>query len=190
MPVTQSRRSGDQDAPHRGMTGGSCTACEQMHVSAETACETVHKALPRKRRRTCPGPCCPVAALNSTTGSAVTWPRCFALMPCVFAARGLQCRLPARRCPASAPGWPPGTALARRAARTYRASASRSAWHDRRSSRSPAQCSPARSGAVPSPSALLLMRCRKGQRVVRMVSDSDPRTLAEYVMHCPKIFVR
>jgi len=44
--------------------------------------------------------------------------------------------------------------------------------------------------AVPSPSASLLMRCRKGQRVVRMVSDSDPRTLAEYVMHCPKIFVR
>jgi hypothetical protein len=44
--------------------------------------------------------------------------------------------------------------------------------------------------AVPSLSASLLMRCRKGQRVVRMVSDSDPRTLAENVRHCPKIFVR
>lgn len=58
--------------------------------------------------------------------------------------------VPSARSPVSCvrPGWPPGTALARRAARSYRASASRSAWHDRRSSRSPAQCSPARRGGT------------------------------------------
>jgi hypothetical protein len=34
-----------------GMTGRSCTVCGRMRVSAETTCESVHKALPRKRRR-------------------------------------------------------------------------------------------------------------------------------------------
>ncbi len=34
---------------HRGMTGRSRAIRGQLHVSAETACENLHKALPRKR---------------------------------------------------------------------------------------------------------------------------------------------
>jgi len=44
---------------------------------------------------------------------------------------------------------------------------------------------------VSSRSVSLLREDREGQRVGQDgVSDSDPRTLAEYVRHCPKIFVR
>ena len=39
------------NVPHRGMTERSRAACGQLRVSAETPCESVHKALPRKRRR-------------------------------------------------------------------------------------------------------------------------------------------
>ena len=75
---------------------------------------------------------------------------------------------PARRCPASVPGWPPGTAPARRAARTSRASASRSAWACSavKSISYSVLSSPKRT--VPSPSAPLLRLDHKDQRVVRM----------------------
>lgn len=44
---------------------------------------------------------------------------------------------------------------------------------------------------VSSRSVSLLREDREGQRVGQDgVSDSDPRTLAEYVRHCPKIVVR
>ena len=88
------------------------------------------------------------------------------------------------------PGPAAGTALARRAARTYRASASRSAWSCPAFKSITCSVPSSPKVTVPSPSASLLMRYRKDQRVVRMVNDSDPRTLAEYVTQCPKIFVR
>ena len=73
---------------------------------------------------------------------------------------------PARRCPASAPGWPLGTAPARRAARAYRASASRSAWAC--SAFKPISYSVLSSPERTVPSASLLRLDHKDQRVVRM----------------------
>jgi len=104
--------------------------------------------------------------------------------------RGLQCGLPGRRCPAcaragrQAPSWP--SCRARAAPAHPAAPGACPAFN-------PMSClvlfSPERT--VSSRSVSLLREDREGQRVGQDgVSDSDPRTLAEYVRHCPKIVVR
>jgi hypothetical protein len=100
---------------------------------------------------------------------------CFTSMPCAFAARGLQCRLPRSPVSCVRPGWPPGTAMARRAARTYRASASRSAWGmpGVQSDVLLGALQPGADGTVTFVS--LLRRYREGQRVVRMGSATAIR---------------
>ena len=109
--------------------------------------------------------------------SAGASPRCPA--PCPLADFGAVHR--ARRCPASAPGWP-GTAPSCRAPAHPEAPG-----HTRRSRRSDAPCSPA--GAD---SAVVLAAGARSHGAGRQgeASDSDPVTVAEYVTHCPKILVR
>jgi hypothetical protein len=51
-----------------------------------------------------------VAALNLATSSAGTRPRSFTSMPCALTHADLSVVYSARRCPASAPSWPPRTA--------------------------------------------------------------------------------
>jgi hypothetical protein len=97
-------------------------------------------------------------------------------------------------CPLAGVLHPPGLAAghhpAHRAARTYRAGTSATPGHARRSSRFPAQCSPAEAdGTVTSGVAAEAISQGSAGRQDG-VSDSDPRTLAEYVTHCPKIVVR
>jgi len=104
-----------------------------------------------------------------------------------LAARGLQCRLPVAgvlRAPGLAAGQRPGPSC--------RAHVPRQRIPQRPGACpafNPVSCSvlcrPGRT--VLSPSASLLRGDREGQDGV---SDSDPRTLAEYVRHCPKIVVR
>ena len=134
----------------------------------------------------CPGLCCPVAALNSATGSAGSRRRCFASMSLALPARGLGAVHAARRCPSSGPGWPPGTA--RRAARACCAGASRKAWAC--PAFTPVSCSVLSGPKRAVPSAVLLRLDHKGAGRQGEASDSDPLTVAEYVTHCPKIFVR
>jgi hypothetical protein len=101
--------------------------------------------------------------------------------------------VPSARSPVSCvrPGWPPGTVLARRAARTYRAIASRSArgMPGVQAGFLLGALRPEADGAVTFGVAADA-RSRGSAGCQDGVSDSDPRTLAEYVTHCPKIFVR
>jgi hypothetical protein len=88
------------------------------------------------------------------------------------------------------PGWPPGTALARRAVHLPRQRIpQRMGMPGVQVDHLLSALQPEADGTVTFGVALL-MRDHKDQRVVRMVSDSDPRTVAEYVTQCPKIFVR
>jgi hypothetical protein len=110
-------------------------------------------------------------------------PRC----PAPWPARGFQCRLPGRRCPACAragrraPPWPVGP--------RERIPQRPGAMPGVHSGVRPGALQPGAHGTVTvGAAAEALPRGPAGGQAG--VSDSDPRTLAEYVRHCPKIVRR
>ena len=105
-----------------------------------------------------------------------------------LAARGLQCRLPVAgvlRPPGLAAGHRPGPSCRARAAPAHPAAPGMPGVQ---ADLLLGALRPEADGAVTS--ASLLRGDRKGAGGQDGVSDSDPRTLAEYVRQCPKIFVR